>query len=79
MPLNPVNVQKTFTYLRLEPYEGKLSSTVLRRERRGNPPDPADADSIMWATASIDSGRKGIATRGKAEEGRYKRAISSEQ
>ena len=39
---NPVNVQKTITYLRLEPYEGKLSRTVLRRERRGNPPDPAD-------------------------------------
>jgi hypothetical protein len=31
-----------FTYLRLEPYEGKLSRTVLRRERRGNPPDPAN-------------------------------------
>jgi hypothetical protein len=30
------------TYTRLEPYEGKLSSTVLRRERRSNPPDPAD-------------------------------------
>ena len=26
----------------LEPYEGKLSCTVLRRERRGNPPDPAN-------------------------------------
>jgi hypothetical protein len=24
----------------------------------------------MWATASIDNGRKGFATRGKAEEGR---------
>ena len=31
-----------FTYLRLEPYEGKLSRTVLRRERRGNPSDPAN-------------------------------------
>ena len=27
--------------LGLEPYEGKLSRTVLRRERRSNPPDPA--------------------------------------
>jgi hypothetical protein len=65
-----VNVQKTFTYLRLEPYEGKLSSTVLRRERRGNPPDPADVSSIADAAVSIDVGRKGFATRGKAEEGR---------
>ena len=38
----PVNVRQTLTYLRLEPYEGKPSSTVLRRERRGNPPNPAD-------------------------------------
>ena len=37
-----MNVRKTFTYVRLEPYEGKLSCTVLRRERRGNPPDPAN-------------------------------------
>ena len=37
-----MNVRKTFTYLRLEPYEGKLSRTVLRRERRGNSPDPAN-------------------------------------
>jgi hypothetical protein len=65
-----VNVQKTFTYLRLEPYEGKLSSTVLRRERRGNPPDPADVDRLNIATISIDYGRKGFATRGKEQEGR---------
>jgi hypothetical protein len=32
--------------VRLEPYEGKLSRTVLRRERRGNPPDPADQSTI---------------------------------
>jgi hypothetical protein len=29
-------------YMRLEPYEGKLSRTVLRREGRSNPPDLAD-------------------------------------
>jgi hypothetical protein len=27
--------------VRLEPYEGKLSRTVLRREGRSNPPDLA--------------------------------------
>jgi hypothetical protein len=43
LPPNPVNVRQTLTYLRLEPYEGKLSCTVLRQERRGNPPDPADS------------------------------------
>jgi len=32
--------------LRLEPYEGKLSRTVLRREGRGNPSDPADLDAL---------------------------------
>ena len=35
-------------------------------------------DSITTATASIDAGRKGFATRGKAEEGRifYERGIA---
>ena len=42
MPPNPARVRKTLAYLRLEPHEGKLSRAVLRRERRGNPPDPAD-------------------------------------
>ena len=34
--------------------------------------------SIMTATASIDSGRKGFATRGKEQEGRisYEKGIS---
>ena len=65
-------------YLRLEPYEGKLSRTVLRRERRGNPPDPADIFKISDAALAIDFGRKGFATRGKAEEGRlsYERGIA---
>ena len=40
--LKPVRVRKTLTYGRLEPYEGKLSRTVLRRERQGNLPDPAN-------------------------------------
>jgi hypothetical protein len=35
--------------VRLEPYEGKLSRTVLRRERRGNPPDPADLQMELQA------------------------------
>ena len=49
-----MNVRKTFTYLRLEPYEGKLSRTVLRRERRGNSPDPANwrqSGKSAWAYA----------------------------
>ena len=29
-------------------------------------------DSIIKATSNIDAGRKGVATRGKAEEGRNK-------
>jgi len=64
--------------LRLEPYEGKLSRTVLRRERRGNPPDPADVLNISEAAANIDYGRKGFAAKGKAEEGRisYETGIS---
>jgi len=56
--------------LRLEPYEGKLSRTVLRRERRGNPPDPADVNRITTAATHIDTGRKGFAIRGKEQEGR---------
>jgi hypothetical protein len=51
---NPVNIRKMFIYLRLEPYEGKLSCTVLRRERRGNPPDPADDDAFL-ALKVVDS------------------------
>ena len=39
--LNPVNARQALTCLRLEPYEGKLSRTVLRREQLGNPPNPA--------------------------------------
>ena len=39
---NPVNVRQALTYLRLEPYEGKISHMVLRWERRGNPPNPAN-------------------------------------
>ena len=70
MTPNPANIRQTFAYLRLEPYEGKLSSTVLRRERRGNPPDPADVSNIYNAVAAIDYGRKGFATRGKEQEGR---------
>ena len=41
-----MNVRQMLTYLRLEPYEGKLLRAVLRRERRGNPPEPADINSI---------------------------------
>ena len=37
----PAVVRQMTVYLGLEPYEGKLSRTVLRRERRSNPPDPA--------------------------------------
>ena len=66
----PVNARQALTYLRLEPYEGKLSRTVLRRERRGNLPDPAGVNRIYRAAVAIDSGRKGFATRGKEQEGR---------
>ena len=55
--LKPVNVRKTFIYLRLEPYEGKLSRTVLRRERRGNSPDPANwrhSGKSAWAYAKTN-------------------------
>jgi hypothetical protein len=31
------------TFRMLEPYAVKVASTVLRRERRGNPPDLSDA------------------------------------
>nr|AGS52080.1 conjugation protein, TraG/TraD family, (pXO2-16) [uncultured bacterium contig00024] len=41
-----MNTRQEFTYARLEPYEGKLSRTVLRRERRSNPPDPADKEEV---------------------------------
>ena len=43
---NPARVRQTLAYLRPEPYEGKLSRTVLRQERRGNPPDLADQKQI---------------------------------
>ena len=56
--------------MRLEPYEGKPSSTVLRRERRSNPPDPADLSSIAEAAIGIDAGRKGFAVEGKERKGR---------
>jgi hypothetical protein len=64
--------------LRLEPYEGKLSRTVLRRERRGNPPNPADVSNINQAAINIDIGRKGFAIIGKEREGRisYEKGIS---
>jgi hypothetical protein len=38
----PATVKQTVAYPRREPYEGKLSRTVLVRERRSNPPYPAD-------------------------------------
>jgi len=38
----PAAVRQTAVYMRLEPYDGKLSRTVLRREGRSNPPDLAD-------------------------------------
>jgi len=43
--------------LRLEPYEGKLSRTVLRRGRRGNPPDLANklGKTAEEALAQIDT------------------------
>jgi hypothetical protein len=41
--------------LKLEPYEGKLSRAILRRERRGNPPDPADDDAFLALTVVEDS------------------------
>jgi hypothetical protein len=35
------------TFRMLEPYAVKVASTVLRRERRGNPPDLSDAQSSV--------------------------------
>lgn len=32
----------------LEPYAVKVASTVLRRERRGNPPDLSDRRAVMF-------------------------------
>jgi hypothetical protein len=37
----PARIRQIRVYVRLEPYEGKLSRTVLRREGRSNPPDLA--------------------------------------
>ena len=44
------------TFRVLEPYAVKVASTVLRRERRGNPPDLSDLTEIVsWI--SNDSGK----------------------
>jgi hypothetical protein len=37
------------TFRMLEPYAVKVASTVLRRERRGNPPDLSD---VTYETSS---------------------------
>ena len=36
----------------LEPYAVKVASTVLRRERRGNPPDLSDRRPLVASMAS---------------------------
>ena len=36
------------TFRVLEPYAVKVASTVLRRERRGNPPDLSDLTNISF-------------------------------
>ena len=69
---NPVNVRKRFTYLRLEPYEGKLSRTVLRRERRGNPPDPADDDAFLVLKIVKDKTKYEIVENSYPHDGEYR-------
>lgn len=39
----------------LEPYDGKLSRTVLRREGGGNTADPADNGERFWIEPIYDS------------------------
>ena len=43
---------KLMTFERLEPYEVKVSSTVLRREGKSNLSDLSDCGSVSWFVSS---------------------------